>query len=96
METVLTTDSLYSVTARRLSLAFSVAFAFVFFDNVCIKETTASPCCCGFLGEEEQVILCCEAGLTCREALEDKPTFKAHSKKKSSLYNPMQLDLKGP
>lgn len=61
-----------------------------------MKETTSSQCCCGFLGEEEQVILCCEAGLTCREAVEDKPTLRVHSKEKSPLCTRTLLDLKAP
>lgn len=53
------------------------------------KETAFPQWCRGFLGVEEWTLLCCEAGA---EIVEGKPTFKAHSKEKSSLYT--LLDLK--
>lgn len=58
------------------------------------KETQFSQWCRGFLGEGEQIILCHDAGLTCREVVEGKPTFKAHSEEKSPLYTLTLLDLK--
>lgn len=59
------------------------------------KGTPLSQWCCSFLGEEEQITLCCAAGLTCREAVEGKLSSEAH-KGRISFFILLQYCILNP